>query len=39
VNEMIRQGNPEWEKYVPMIIANKIKEKGLFGYSSSKLKG
>jgi hypothetical protein len=39
VHEMIKQGNLEWEKYVPMIIAQKIKEKGLFGYSSSKLKG
>lgn len=32
VNEMIRSGNPDWEKYVPMVIANKIKEKNLFGY-------
>jgi hypothetical protein len=32
VHEMIKQGNPEWEKYVPMKIADKIKEKGLFGY-------
>ncbi|HEY9115222.1 MAG TPA: hypothetical protein VIN10_11025 [Bacteroidales bacterium] len=39
VHEMIKNGNPEWEKYVPMIIAEKIKEKGLFGYLGSKLKG
>jgi len=39
VHEMIKNGNPEWEKYVPMIIAEKIKEKGLFGYSGSKSKG
>lgn len=32
VHKMIEQGNAEWEKYVPMIVANKIKEKGLFGY-------
>lgn len=32
VHEMIEKGNPEWEKYVPMIIANKIKDKALFAY-------
>ncbi|HEY9114323.1 MAG TPA: hypothetical protein VIN10_06455 [Bacteroidales bacterium] len=39
VHKMIEQGNPEWEKYVPMIVANKIREKRLFGYSGSKSKG
>jgi len=37
VHKMIEKGNPEWEKYVPMIIAQKIKDKGLFGYSKKKL--
>ncbi len=31
VLEMIRSGNKEWENYVPMVIANVIKEKKLFG--------
>ncbi len=30
VLKMIVQGNPEWEKYVPMVVSKTIKEKGLF---------
>jgi len=30
VLKMIREDNHEWEKYVPMIVAKTIKEKGLF---------
>jgi len=30
VLKMIQENNPEWEKYVPMIVAKTIKEKGLF---------
>ena len=30
VSEMIRNDNPDWEKYVPMKIAKTIKEKNLF---------
>ena len=30
VLKMIQKGNQEWEKYVPMAIANTIKEKNLF---------
>jgi len=30
VLKMIQDGNPEWEKYVPMAIAERIKEKNLF---------
>ncbi len=25
-----------WEKFVPMVVAKAIKEKGLFGYSDTK---
>jgi hypothetical protein len=32
VLDMIQQGEVKWEKYVPMVVARKIKEKGLFGY-------
>ncbi len=32
VLQMIREGRPEWEKYVPMTVANTIKKKKLFGY-------
>ncbi|RLD42525.1 MAG: TonB-dependent receptor [Bacteroidetes bacterium] len=30
VLKMIQEGNTKWEKYVPMVIAKTIKEKGLF---------
>lgn len=32
VQRMIETGNADWEKYVPMIVARRIKEKKLFGY-------
>jgi len=32
VIEMIETGDKNWEKYVPMAIANMIKEKRLFGF-------
>jgi hypothetical protein len=32
VLQMIEEGNPEWEKYVPMVVAKTIREKKLFGY-------
>lgn len=32
--EKIRTGNHEWEKDVPVFIANRIKERKLFGYKS-----
>ena len=34
VMNMIEQGDPKWEKYVPQIVAKSIKEKKLFGYSN-----
>ena len=34
VQQMIRDGDPGWEKYVPMVVAKTIKEKGLFGYKA-----
>ncbi len=30
VLKMIQEGNAEWERYVPMIVAKTIKEKKLF---------
>lgn len=33
VLKMIEEGNPRWEKFVPMVVAKSIKEKKLFGYS------
>jgi len=33
VNE---KGDSNWEKFVPMVVAKSIKEKGLFGYSDTK---
>ncbi|NOX87147.1 MAG: TonB-dependent receptor [Chlorobi bacterium] len=33
VLQMIQDGNPDWEKYVPMTVAKTIKEKKLFGYA------
>jgi hypothetical protein len=30
VLKMIRSNNPDWEKFVPMIVAKVIKEKDLF---------
>jgi hypothetical protein len=33
VLKMIEDGNPKWEKYVPMVVSKTIKEKKLFGYS------
>ena len=30
VLKMIRDNNPDWEKFVPMVVANVIKEKNLF---------
>jgi len=30
VLKMIRDGNPQWERYVPMVVAQVIKEKNLF---------
>jgi len=30
VLKMIREGNPQWERYVPMVVAQVIKEKNLF---------
>lgn len=32
VLEMMREGNPDWEKFVPVYVANIIKEKKIFGY-------
>ncbi len=32
VLNMIRAGDPQWEKYVPVYVANIIKEKEIFGY-------
>ena len=32
VQKMITEGDGGWEKYVPMVVAKTIKEKGLFGY-------
>jgi len=34
VLDMIRSGNKEWENYVPMLVANVIKEKKLFGFKA-----
>lgn len=33
VLRMIHEGNPEWEKFVPVYVANIIKEKHIFGYT------
>lgn len=33
VLQMLREGNPDWEKYVPVYVANIIKEKRIFGYT------
>ncbi len=33
VLEMLQQGDPRWEEYVPPAIASRIREKKLFGYS------
>ena len=33
VSRMISENNPEWEKYVPMVVAETIKKKKLFGYA------
>lgn len=33
VLKMIENGDPNWEKYVPMVVAKSIKEKKLFSYS------
>ncbi len=33
---MLKQGNAEWENFVPMVVAKMIKEKKLFGYKPSK---
>jgi len=33
VLKMIQRGNPDWEKYVPMVVAQTIKKKKLFGYT------
>ena len=33
VLKMIQDGNPDWEKYVPMTIGRTIKEKKLFGFT------
>lgn len=32
VLQMLRDGDPNWEKYVPVYVANIIKEKKIFGY-------
>lgn len=32
VLKMLREGNPDWEKFVPVYVANIIKEKRIFGY-------
>lgn len=32
VLQMLREGNPDWEKFVPVYVANIIKEKKIFGY-------
>lgn len=36
VLKMIREKNPDWEKYVPMLVADTIKEKNLFQGENSK---
>jgi hypothetical protein len=35
VLKLIENGDPEWEKYVPMVVAKSIKEKKLFGLKIS----
>jgi len=37
VLQMIENGDPNWEKYVPMTVSKTIKEKKLFGYSGSSM--
>ena len=37
VLKMIEKGDSNWEKFVPMVVAKTIKEKGLFGYSETQL--
>jgi hypothetical protein len=32
VLKMMHEGNPDWEKFVPVYVANIIKEKKIFGY-------
>lgn len=32
VLRMMNEGNPDWEKFVPVYVANIIKEKKIFGY-------
>lgn len=32
VLKMLREGNPDWERFVPVYVANIIKEKKIFGY-------
>jgi len=34
VLKMIKEKNPEWENYVPMMVAQTIKEKRLFGFKA-----
>jgi hypothetical protein len=34
VFKMIKTGDTKWEDYVPMVVANVIKEKTLFGYKN-----
>ena len=36
VLKMIEKGDSKWEKFVPMVVAKSIKDKGLFGYSETK---
>lgn len=35
VLDMIRENDPKWEKFVPVYVANIIKEKEIFGYRKS----
>jgi hypothetical protein len=38
VLEMILKGDPKWENYVPMLVAQAIKKKKLFGFVEEKKK-
>lgn len=36
VLRMMHEGNPDWEKFVPVYVSNIIKEKKIFGYTGIK---